>query len=95
MIIASLSIAPIGKSSSVSPYVKIVIDTLKKEHVKFQTNAMATVIETKDLDTLFSIIQKAHQAVIAAGAERIITEIKIDDRRDKDATINSKLNSLK
>ncbi len=95
MIIAQLSIAPLGKGTSVSPYVKIVIETLKKEHVTYQTNPMATVIETKDITTLFHVIQKAHQAVADAGAERIITEIKIDDRRDKDATLKSKLQSIK
>lgn len=94
MIITQLSIAPISKGTSVSRYVKIVIEILRKEHVKFQTNAMATVIETEDLPTLFKIIQKAHDAVVATGAERIITEIKIDDRRDKEATIESKLKFL-
>jgi uncharacterized protein (TIGR00106 family) len=95
MIIAQLSIAPLGKGTSVSNYVKIVIETLKKEQVKFQTNAMATVIEIQDLATLFHVVQKAHLAVAAAGAERIITELKIDDRRDKEATMKSKVNSLK
>jgi len=94
MIIAQLSIAPIGRGTSVSKFVKIVIEVLRKEHVKFQTNAMATIIETKDLPTLFQVIQKAHDAVVAAGAERIVTEIKIDDRRDKEATMESKLKSL-
>lgn len=94
MIIASLSIAPLGKGTSVSAYVKIVREILKKEQITFQTNPMATVIETRDLPTLFNIIQKAHQAVIDAGAQRIITEIKIDDRRDKEATMKSKLQSL-
>ncbi len=95
MIIAQLSIAPVGKEVSVSKYVKLVIETLKKENVKFETNAMATVIETEDLKTLFDIVQKAHNVVIASGAERVITELKIDDRRDKDATIKSKINALK
>jgi len=95
MIIAQLSIAPIGKGTSVSSYVKIVLETLKKEHVTFETNAMATVIETKDLTTLFSVVQKAHNAVATAGAERIITELKIDDRHDKAATMTTKLNALK
>jgi uncharacterized protein (TIGR00106 family) len=95
MIIAQLSIAPIGKGTSVSNYVKVVIETLKKEQVKYQTNAMATVIETQDLTTLFHVVQKAHLAVAAAGAERIITELKIDDRRDKEVTMKSKVNSLK
>ena len=95
MIIAQLSIAPIGKEISVSKYVKLVLDTLKNEQVKFETNAMATVLETDDLSTLFDAVQKAHNAVISAGAQRVITELKIDDRRDKDATITSKLNALK
>jgi uncharacterized protein (TIGR00106 family) len=95
MIIAQLSIAPVGKEVSVSKYVKLVLETLKKEQVKFEINAMATVIETEDLNTLFDVVEKAHNAVLAAGAERVITELKIDDRRDKDATITSKLNALK
>lgn len=95
MIVAQLSIAPVGKEVSVSKYVKLVIETLKKENVKFETNAMATVIEIEDLKTLFDIVQKAHNAVVASGAERVITELKIDDRRDKDATIKSKINALK
>jgi uncharacterized protein (TIGR00106 family) len=94
MIITQFSIAPLGRGTSISSYIKIVVEILKKEHVKFQTNAMATVIETKDVTTVFNVIQKAHLAVVAAGAERIITEIKIDDRRDKEATMDSKLKSL-
>ncbi len=95
MIIAQLSIAPVGKEVSVSKYVKLVLETLKKEQVKFEINAMSTVIETADLNALFDVVEKAHNAVLAAGAERVITELKIDDRRDKDATITSKLNALK
>ena len=94
MIIAQLSIAPVGKGTSLSKYVKAVLEVLKKENVKFKTNAMATVIETKDLSTLFTIVQKAHHKVLDFGVERIITELKIDDRRDKNITIESKLNSL-
>jgi uncharacterized protein (TIGR00106 family) len=95
MIIAQLSIAPLGEGTSVSRYVKIVLETLQKEHIKFETNAMATVIETDNISTLFNVIEKAHNSVAQSGVERIITEIKIDDRRDKPANIQSKLASLK
>lgn len=95
MIISQLSIAPIGSNSGVSKYVKNVIEVIKKYDVKSETNAMATVIETNDLETLFKIVQEAHMTVVNSGAKRIITELKIDDRRDKDATIESKLNALK
>lgn len=94
MIIAQLSIAPVGKSISLSKYVKLVIETLKKENIKFETNAMATVIETDDLNKLFNVVQKAHNAVLEYGVERVITELKIDDRRDKNVTMESKLKSI-
>lgn len=94
MIIAQLSIAPVGKSISLSKYVKLVIETLKKENIKFETNAMATVIETDDLNKLFNVVQKAHNAVLKYGVGRVITELKIDDRRDKNVTMESKLKSV-
>ena len=94
MIISQLSIAPVGKDISLGKYIKAAINAIKKNKVKFKTNAMATVIETKDLKTLFNAIEEAHNAVINLGAERVITEIKIDDRRDKDVTIESKIKSV-
>ena len=94
MIIAQLSIAPIGKGTSVSTYVQQVINILEKEVINYKTNPMATTIETNDLTTLLSIVQKAHEAVVQAGAKRIITELKIDDRKDKNVTMESKLKAL-
>ena len=94
MIISQFSIAPIGKDVSLSKYVKIAIEVIKMNNVKFETNAMATVIETKDLQTLFRVIEQAHKALIECGAERVITELKIDDRLDKNVTIKSKVKSI-
>ena len=56
---------------------------------------MSTVIEAENLELLFEIIKEAHNQVKNNGADRIITEIKIDDRIDKNATIESKIKSLK
>jgi uncharacterized protein (TIGR00106 family) len=94
MIISQLSIAPVGKGVNLSRYVKNVIDILKRNDVKFETNAMATVIETEDLKTLFEVVEEAHKAVMNSGVNRVITELKIDDRQDKPATIGSKLKSI-
>ena len=94
MIISQLSIAPVGKGTSLSKYVKIVLKILLKNNIKFETNDMATVIETKDLDTLFRAVKEAHNAVINAGAKRVITELKIDDRKDKKMIIGTKVKSV-
>ena len=94
MIISQLSIAPVGKDISLSKYVKKVINVLKENNITFETNDMATVIETEDLETLFNVVKKAHKAVMESGAQRVITELKIDDRRDKNVTMGAKIKSL-
>jgi uncharacterized protein (TIGR00106 family) len=94
MIISQLSIAPVGKDVSLSKYVKTVLNVLEKSNIKFETNAMATVIETEDLETLFKVVEEAHKAVMKSGAKRVITELKIDDRGDKNVTMESKLKSV-
>jgi len=94
MIISQLSIAPVGKDVSLSKYVKIALNVLEKSNIKFETNAMATVIETEDLETLFKVVEEAHKAVMKSGAKRVITELKIDDRGDKNVTMKSKLKSV-
>jgi uncharacterized protein (TIGR00106 family) len=94
MIISQLSIAPVGVGTSLSKYVKIAIEVLRRNDINFQNNDMATVIETKDLETLFRVVAEAHQAVLDAGAKRVITELKIDDRRDKNVIIGTKIKSL-
>lgn len=94
MIISQLSIAPVGKDVSLSKYVKKVISVLNESNIKFETNDMATVIETEYLETLFNVVEKAHKAVIESGAQRVITELKIDDRRDKNVTMGTKIKSL-
>ena len=95
MIISQLSIAPVGEGTSLSSFVRIVIYSLRKHNVKFKTNDMATIIETEDLETLFKIVKEAHNAVIKSGAKRVITELKIDDRKDKEVKIGSKVKAVK
>jgi uncharacterized protein (TIGR00106 family) len=95
MIIAELSIVPLGQTTSVSPFVNIALKTLRTiPNLVVTPNSMGTVLQAKDLDTILSAVHKAHDAVINAGAKRVITQLKIDDRRDKDATIETKLKSI-
>ncbi len=95
MIVAELSITPIGEGTSVSKYIKTALESLKENGVKFRANAMSTVIEVEDLETLFNVVKKVHETVLNAGAKRLITDLKIDDRKDKEITIESKLKAIK
>ena len=54
---------------------------------------MGTVIEGS-VNDLFELAKKMHEKIFDFGANRIITDIKIDDRRDKNETINNKVESV-
>ncbi len=90
MVIAQLSISPIGVGVSLHRYVREVIRVLEENNIRFQVNDMSTVVEVEDLDTLFRVVKEAHEAVIDMSAVRVITELKIDDRRDKKVHLGDK-----
>ena len=94
MIIAEVSITPLGVGTSVSKYVKEAIRVIESSGLTTSTGGMSTTIEAPDLDTLFNVIKAAEEAEINAGAQRVSIFLKIDDRRDKDATVKAKLRSL-
>ena len=94
MIIAQLSISPVGKGVSLSKYVREVIQILRDSDLKFKINPMSTTIETNDLKTLFNLVQTLNEHLFNLGIKRIVTDLKIDFRKDKDATMESKLESI-
>jgi len=94
LIIAELSIVPVGSGPSVSEYVKIAIKTLEGRGVRVIPGPMSTILECKDIDLLFKAVNAAHKAVLASGVVRVVTTLKIDDRTDKDATVESKIRAI-
>ena len=59
-----------------------------------QLTPMGTIIEG-DLDKIFLLLRQMHESPFVAGAGRVSTLIKIDDRRDRDEhTMVSKIRSV-
>lgn len=96
MAIAQATIVPLGTgSTSVSKYVAGCHEILKDEkRIKYELTPMATVFEG-DLDVVLEVIRKMHEIPFQNGAKRVLTTINIDDRRDKEASMNQKLNSVR
>jgi uncharacterized protein (TIGR00106 family) len=96
MAIAEVTVVPLGtKTPSVSQYVARAIKILEREKdIKYETTAMGTIIEG-DLDRILAVVKKMHEEVFGKGVTRVITTIKIDDRRDKAQSMKAKLDSLK
>jgi uncharacterized protein (TIGR00106 family) len=91
LIIAALSIFPIGVGTSLSRHVKASLQALEDAGVGHRIGPMSTTIETETLDQLFDAVKVAHDAQRKLGAHRIYMVLNIDDRRDKNARITSKL----
>ncbi len=95
LILAQLSVYPIGDGTSLSRFVKRGIEVIKDSGYTYEIGGMSTAIEVPDLDALFLLVKKVHQAHVDEGGQRIVIDLKVDDRRDKDATIESKRNAVK
>jgi uncharacterized protein (TIGR00106 family) len=90
MAIIEISVVPIGTGNpSVSTYVADCVRILKKERVKYELTSMGTNMEG-NLKDLIQVAMKMHQTPFKKGALRVLTTIKIDDRRDKVGTLAGK-----
>jgi uncharacterized protein (TIGR00106 family) len=98
MAIIDVTVIPIGtESSSVSHYVADMQNILKgfkeKGKIEYLLTPMNTIIEG-ELSTLFEVAQAIHEAPFSKGIQRVATNIRIDDRRDKKVSMNDKIKSV-
>ena len=85
MAIVAVSISPIGEAVSVSKFVGAALDVV-------QAQERITTLEG-DMSEVYALISDMQEAVFAAGATRVSTVIKIDDRRDRVVSMEDKVKS--
>lgn len=95
MAVCSISVVPVGTgSTSVSPYVARCHEMLKGARgIKYRLTPMATILEG-DLQRIFEVIADLHRVPFDEGAKRVLTTIIIDDRIDKELTMDGKVASV-
>lgn len=94
MVTAEITIIPLGiGKTGVSEYVADAIKELKKTGMKFNLTPMGTIIEG-ELKEILAAIKQMHESPFQKGVKRVYTLIKIDDRRDKESTMESKVKSV-
>jgi uncharacterized protein (TIGR00106 family) len=95
MSVAEISVVPVGtRETSVSRYVAAALKILKAEpDIKYELTAMSTIIEG-DTQKILALAAKIHESAFAAGAQRVLTSVKIDERRDKSLSISGKIASV-
>ena len=95
MAMIEVGVIPLGtETPSVGKYVGKAVKVLKDEKdIKYELTAMGTIIEGP-LPRLLSLAHKMHDSAFNAGAMRVVTIIKIDERRDQIGTISSKMEAV-
>lgn len=96
MPIMEISVVPLGTiKPSVSQYVARSIKILQGENnITYQLTAMGTIVEGDSIEQLLAIASKMHHSVFDDTVKRVVTTIKIDDRKDKKTTISNKVQSV-
>ena len=95
-IVAEISVVPLGTGSAgVSEYVADCIGILEaNKGVIYRLTPMGTIVEGT-LSEVLKVTQQMHDAPFRKGAVRVITTLKIDDRSDKELTMEGKLKSVR
>lgn len=97
MAIIDITVIPIGtETTSVSHVVSEIHRILQNsdKNISYELTPMSTIIEG-ELPVLLEIIQEIHEVPFKLGYQRVTTNIRIDDRRDKPISMRGKVESVK
>lgn len=72
------------------------VNAIKKlKNIKYEVTAMGTILEAEKLEEILVAVKTAHDALFRSGIKRVVSTVKIDDRRDKPRTLTSKVEAVK
>ena len=94
-VIADIRVLPFGtETASLSHYVAACVDILKQAtDISYQITPMATMVQGP-LERVLELAQEMHEVPFTMGVSRVVTNISIDDRRDKPITMESKIEAV-
>jgi uncharacterized protein (TIGR00106 family) len=89
--IVEVSVVPVGTGeTSVSSYVRAAVKIIEETDLEYEINSMGTCIQG-EWDEIFSTLKAVHDELAKMGCNRIVTTVKIDDRRDKFGSMDAKV----
>jgi len=84
------------KTTSASFYIARAIESIQSmEGIKYQLNPMGTVLESTDMSKIYEAVVRMTETVHNLGVGRVGVVIKVDSRRDRDTTMDQKIESVK
>ena len=95
MATADLTVIALGRPDlSASPYIAEIQRRLAaQDRVRYRLHAMGTSLEGSTDDVL-AVVRELHEAPFDMGIERVYTVLKLDDRRDREQSLEEKVQSV-
>ncbi len=94
MALMDITVMPLGTGEgSFSHWIAGLEALLRRSGLPFRLHDMGTTVEG-DADELFAVARKLHEHCFTAGAPRVYTSLRIDDRRDRHVSIGDKIASV-
>ncbi len=94
MPVAEIRVIPVGtKDPSISSYISACYQVIKDSGLKHNVTATATVVEG-DLPELFEVVKKVHEVPFERGADRVVTSVSIDERRDRESDLEEMVTTV-
>jgi len=94
MALMHLTIIPIGTNSpSVGEYVADIQKVLEKSGLPYELEDMGTTIEGGSKE-LLALAAQLSEMPFKKGVQRVVTQISLDDRRDKKVELGDKIASV-
>jgi len=90
--LVQFSIVPLGVGVSISSYVAKVIKIVDKSGLPYKLHAMGTIVEG-EWEEVMNLIKKCRDTLMEE-IERIVIDIKIDDRKGATGRIEGKVRSV-
>ena len=86
---AELQVVPIGSGVSVRAEIGRVVELLGDYDILVETHAAVTDIEG-DLETILDALKVIHETLHAEGTVRLVSNLKLETRTDKQPTLAGK-----
>ena len=95
MATADLTVIALGRPDlSASPYIAEIQRRLAaQDRVRYRMHAMGTSLEGTT-DDVMALVRELHEVPFGMGIERVYTVLKLDDRRDREQTLDDKVRSV-
>ena len=87
----AVQVLPRSATKGTYELVDVAIELIQKSGLKYRVCPFETVIEGY-YDEVMNLVKDIHEAVYAAGADEMITNMKIQTRYNQDVFIDDKMN---